>query len=257
MSNQQPGFVDITTASNPSENVNAFLGSNNSTPEQQQSTNRDSIERTNNSLQDRLRRVVARGRRMTAMHTEGSQQKLIATSTSSNATTTTVGVPLMVPQQPSNSNPLNSSNSSIVRRQRMSDIVNSFKGHIPPDSVLGRYWYCITALAAVYCYVVLTQVVVWDNAYASGAELAAHLTCSAVLLVDWYLHQRWIRAKYAAAWHRWLDLAMAAPTELVVYFVDVSYGGRLAFALLRALKLFRVPWMFQTSLPDAIDAHYV
>eukprot|EP00760_Papus_ankaliazontas_P021049 PhM_4_TR18629/c0_g1_i6/m.27153 len=143
------------------------------------------------------------------------------------------------------------------RHARTQLIMASFKGAIPPDSVLIRYWYCITTLIAVYSYVVLTQTIVWDNAHNHGGEVALHVVCSVMLMLDWYLHHRWIRVKYAAAWHHWLDLVIALPYEILLYFVDVSYAGRVFFMLVRALKLFRVPWMFQTSLPDAIDVHYV
>eukprot|EP00760_Papus_ankaliazontas_P021048 PhM_4_TR18629/c0_g1_i5/m.27157 len=143
------------------------------------------------------------------------------------------------------------------RHARTQLIMASFKGAIPPDSVLIRYWYCITTLIAVYSYVVLTQTIVWDNAHNHGGEVALHVVCSVMLMLDWYLHHRWIRVKYAAAWHHWLDLVIALPYVILLYFVDVSYAGRVFFMLVRALKLFRVPWMFQTSLPDAIDVHYV
>eukprot|EP00759_Apiculatamorpha_spiralis_P056667 PhF_6_TR8281/c1_g1_i5/m.12685 len=140
------------------------------------------------------------------------------------------------------------------RLMRVVEVMKNLKSFsIPPDSILGRYWYVLMLTVSAYSYITFTRCVVYDNVH-TGGELAVQFICSLLLIIDAFIHYHIIVRKYK---YIALDFAAAIPLEVILMITPTNYAARVFITLLRGMKLARVPQMFSTSMPDAIDVEYV
>eukprot|EP00760_Papus_ankaliazontas_P005419 PhM_4_TR1255/c1_g1_i1/m.81248 len=153
------------------------------------------------------------------------------------------------------------------RRLRMRQVMSKYKGVIPPDGLLMRYWYWIMVACAGFSFVFFTAVVVWDPA-PQWYWVSIQLICTLFYLLDWFIHRKIVSIKYKLLW---FDLIVGMPwvtmsvVELLMAAGDresdsshpAIYAAHIFCAAIPALKLARISSMFQMSMPDVIDTHYV
>eukprot|EP00759_Apiculatamorpha_spiralis_P056666 PhF_6_TR8281/c1_g1_i4/m.12684 len=140
------------------------------------------------------------------------------------------------------------------RAIRMLEVMKNLKSFsIPPDSILGRYWYVLMLTVSAYSYITFTRCVVYDNVH-TGGELAVQFICSLFLMLDVWFHRDVITKKYKLPI---LDYAAAIPLEIILMITPTAYPARVFITVIRGMKLIRVPSMFSTSMPECVDVEYV
>eukprot|EP00759_Apiculatamorpha_spiralis_P056670 PhF_6_TR8281/c1_g1_i9/m.12688 len=140
------------------------------------------------------------------------------------------------------------------RLMRVVEVMKNLKSFsIPPDSILGRYWYVLMLTVSAYSYITFTRCVVYDNVH-TGGELAVQFICSLFLMLDVWFHRDVITKKYKLPI---LDYAAAIPLEIILMITPTAYPARVFITVIRGMKLIRVPSMFSTSMPECVDVEYV
>eukprot|EP00760_Papus_ankaliazontas_P005426 PhM_4_TR1255/c2_g1_i8/m.81224/K04905/KCNH2; potassium voltage-gated channel Eag-related subfamily H member 2 len=147
--------------------------------------------------------------------------------------------------------------SKSKRLTRMYTVMSTTKELVlPPDSIVGRYWYIIVALCAAVEFISFTRCLVFDNTF-SRSELVIHFVTCFVNIVDAFLHiQRIVVTKRHRAFCI-VDVISAAPLEIILFFDPTTHAVRSLISGCRACKIVAVPEMFGRSMPDAIDVDYV
>eukprot|EP00759_Apiculatamorpha_spiralis_P003141 PhF_6_TR11530/c0_g1_i3/m.18479 len=148
---------------------------------------------------------------------------------------------------------LNGHEDQTSRIDRMYEVVGVFKGTIPPDSVVARYWYSFMLILTTYMYVIFTRTIVYDDTHTTS-ELIVRLVICFFLMADYAAHRKLI--SFSVKWSV-IDLLCGLPWHMILFFHTTTYELRIFLALIPATKLVRVPTMFSRTTPDIIDITYV
>eukprot|EP00760_Papus_ankaliazontas_P019703 PhM_4_TR18060/c0_g1_i2/m.101775 len=151
--------------------------------------------------------------------------------------------------------------SARLHRVYQANIGKSFTS-IPCDSIIMRWWYSLVLLTSLFSFLVCTATIVsYYNkdedkiADLFTGDVAMRTLSSVIFAMDFYLHRRYVTGARIPL--LWLDVIPALPFHFLTFAVPSSRAARIVICILPALKMFRIPTMFQTSSPCAIDIPYV